>query len=55
MIAVVIVAVLTTVAVVAYIRHQRKTRVVDGACIFLNRPGFPGGAGCGAASRGRVR
>lgn len=25
---------------------ERKTRVVDGACIFLNRPGFPGGAGC---------
>ena len=24
----------------------RKTRVVDGACIFLNREGFPGGAGC---------
>jgi hypothetical protein len=22
------------------------TRVVDGACIFLNRPGFPGGGGC---------
>jgi hypothetical protein len=22
------------------------TRVVDGACIFLNRPGFVGGAGC---------
>lgn len=22
------------------------TRVVDGACIFLNRPGFPAGAGC---------
>jgi hypothetical protein len=22
------------------------TRVVDGACIFLNRPGFEGGAGC---------
>ncbi len=22
------------------------TRVVDGACIFLNRPGFGGGAGC---------
>ncbi len=22
------------------------TRVVDGACIFLNRPGFTGGAGC---------
>jgi hypothetical protein len=24
----------------------RKTRVVDGGCIFLNDPGFPGGAGC---------
>ena len=24
----------------------RKTRVVKGACIFLNRPGFAGGAGC---------
>jgi len=24
----------------------RKTRVHDGACIFLNRPGFPAGAGC---------
>ncbi|MFZ5850143.1 MAG: hypothetical protein ACOYY2_01950 [Actinomycetota bacterium] len=24
----------------------RRTRRVDGACIFLNRPGFPGGAGC---------
>lgn len=23
-----------------------NTRVVDGACIFLNRPGFPGGTGC---------
>ena len=23
-----------------------KTRTVDGACIFLNRPGFPGGEGC---------
>ena len=23
-----------------------KTRVHDGACIFLNRPGFPQGAGC---------
>jgi hypothetical protein len=22
------------------------TRVIDGACIFLNRPGFSGGAGC---------
>lgn len=35
----------------------RKTRVVDGACIFLNRPGFPGGAGCAlhslAVSEGR--
>jgi hypothetical protein len=25
---------------------ERKTRVHKGACIFLNRPGFPGGAGC---------
>lgn len=25
---------------------HRFTRVVDGACIFLNRPGFGGGAGC---------
>ena len=25
---------------------ERKTRVVEGACIFLNRPGFPAGAGC---------
>ena len=25
---------------------RAATRVVDGACIFLNRPGFPGGAGC---------
>ena len=25
---------------------QRKTRVVDGACIFLNRDGFAGGKGC---------
>jgi hypothetical protein len=24
----------------------RKTRVVDGACIFHNRPGFAGGYGC---------
>jgi hypothetical protein len=23
-----------------------RTRLVDGACIFLNRPGFPGGQGC---------
>jgi hypothetical protein len=26
--------------------ERTHTRVVDGACIFLNRPGFPGGAGC---------
>jgi hypothetical protein len=25
---------------------QRKTKVVEGACIFLNRPDFAGGAGC---------
>jgi hypothetical protein len=25
---------------------DRRTRVVDGACVFLNRPGFAGGAGC---------
>ncbi|MGK2950643.1 MAG: hypothetical protein ACSLFP_18870 [Acidimicrobiales bacterium] len=25
---------------------RAATRVVDGACIFLNRPGFAGGAGC---------
>lgn len=25
---------------------RTQTRVVDGACIFLNRPGFDGGAGC---------
>lgn len=24
----------------------RKTRIVDGACVFLNRPGWPAGAGC---------
>ena len=24
----------------------RKTRKVDGACVFLNRPGFEGGIGC---------
>ena len=30
-----------------------KTRLVDGACIFLNRPGFPGGAGC-ALHRGAL-
>jgi hypothetical protein len=26
--------------------RRDRTRVVDGACIFLNRPGFPGGSGC---------
>jgi hypothetical protein len=26
--------------------RPRVTRVVDGACIFLNRPGFEGGTGC---------
>ena len=25
---------------------RTQTRVLDGACIFLNRPGFSGGAGC---------
>jgi len=25
---------------------DRKTRVFDGACIFLNKPGFKGGYGC---------
>lgn len=25
---------------------EAKTRVLDGACIFLNRPGFAGGSGC---------
>jgi hypothetical protein len=25
---------------------RTNTKVVDGACIFLNRPGFSGGAGC---------
>ena len=24
----------------------RVTRLIDEACVFLNRPGFPGGAGC---------
>jgi hypothetical protein len=26
--------------------NRRRTRTVDGACIYLNRPGFPGGEGC---------
>jgi hypothetical protein len=25
---------------------RTNTRVIDGACIFLNRPGYAGGAGC---------
>jgi hypothetical protein len=25
---------------------SKVTRLVDGACVFLNRPGFPGGPGC---------
>lgn len=38
-------------------KGERKTRVVDGACIFLNRPGFAGGEGCalhGLAERNEV-
>ena len=38
-------------------RRPASTRLVDGACIFLNRPGFPGGPGCAlhraALERGR--
>jgi hypothetical protein len=26
--------------------RRRRTRTVDGACLFLNRPGFAGGEGC---------
>ncbi len=26
--------------------ERSNTKLVDGACIFLNRPGFAGGAGC---------
>ena len=29
-----------------------KTKVVKGACIFLNRPGFPAGAGCALHQKG---
>ncbi len=25
---------------------RTHTRVIDGACVFLNRPGFAGGSGC---------
>ena len=31
---------------------RNHTRVVDGACIFLNRPGFAGGSGCALAPCG---
>lgn len=38
-------------------RGETVTRLVDGACIFLNRPGFPAGPGCAlhqaALARGR--
>ncbi|MDQ1482801.1 MAG: hypothetical protein QOF35_877 [Actinomycetota bacterium] len=34
---------------------EHKTRVVDGACIFLNRPGFPAGAGCALHQHARLR
>jgi len=27
-------------------KGEMRTRLVDGACIFLNRPGFPTGPGC---------
>ena len=26
--------------------HRRHTRVIDGGCVFLNRPGFVSGPGC---------
>lgn len=34
---------------------ERKTRVYEGACIFLNRPGFKGGAGCALHTVGDSR
>ena len=33
---------------------EPKTRVVDGACIFQNRPGFPAGAGCALHQHARA-
>ena len=27
-------------------KDDYRTRLVDGACVFLNRPGFPTGPGC---------
>lgn len=35
--------------------RRMNTRVVDGACIFLNRPGFDGGAGCALHLAATVR
>lgn len=32
---------------------ETVTRLVDDACIFLNRPGFPAGPGCRVPHRGR--
>jgi hypothetical protein len=32
--------------IVAMVGNARRTRVHQGACIFLNRPGFDGGEGC---------
>ena len=34
---------------------ERKTRVVDGACIFPTRPGFAGGHGCALHGAGPAR
>jgi hypothetical protein len=34
---------------------QLKTRVVDGACIFQNRPGFPAGVGCALHQHAQLR
>jgi len=30
----------------AHGERRRRTRTVNGACVFLNRPGFPAGQGC---------
>lgn len=35
-----------TGVIVIDVDGTRTTRVIDGACIFLNRPGFASGAGC---------
>lgn len=34
---------------------ETATRVVDGACILLNRPGFPAGAGCALHQAAQAR